>query len=434
MRIIKDLRHLKMSGSKHYTPLTVIHHEGRCTEDEVITVAQAISAQRNVNSFRSKFHGKVVRNVKDLFTAFEEPNPVSYIILIEGAPGVGKTILSKEISSQWAKHKALDRKQLLFLLHMRDPRVKSIMDVQSLVQYFCQVDDLSKKITEWLVEISGEYLAIILDGYDEVSEENRSHFIYNDIIGRSKLRKCAIIITFRPAASAHLHNSVNCRAEVLGFSNKDKVDFIENALQGAPDKIKQHKKFLQSNPSLNALCYIPLNMSILLCLAGEGVDKLPNTQTKLYKKFISVTIVHFLKKSKKLSTSTVGIDNLPAPHDQVVKELSQFAFLALQRDQLVFTIEEINAECPKVTPNHWYSYRLLKPAKHFNPQNGCELCSFHFLHFSVQEYLAAHHIATLPYYTLLALSMKHFGIFATSTHGKCMWIYLVVNTLHLGIF
>ena len=394
---------------KHYTPLTLVHHEGRRTESEVITVAQAVSTLGNMKSSTSsqvvdKVHNKAVKDIKDLLTTFEEPKPVPYIILIEGAPGIGKTILSNEIASRWAKHKVLCSKQLLFLLYICDPQLKSIKDIYSLVQYFCVIDDLSQRIAEWLVETSGEHLAIIIDGYDEVSEKNKSHFIFNEIVGRNKLTKCALVITSRPAASAHLHDSVDCRAEVLGFTDENKLDFIESALQGKPDKINELKAFLKSNPSLNALCYIPLNMSILLCLAEEGVDNLPKTQTKLYERFISMTIIHFLKKGKRLPTTNtvaIGLDNLPTPHNQVSKELAQFAFLALQRDQLVFTSEEIKAACPKVTPTNWYGYGLLKPVRY--SKCGHEVYSFHFLHLSVQEYLAAHHIATLSYYTLLEL-------------------------------
>ena len=378
--------------------------------------------------FSDKIYEKAVKSINDLFAPFEEPEPIPYIILIEGAPGIGKTILSKEISLQWVNNTLLHSKQLLFLLYMRDPRVKCIQDVHSLVRYFCHSENSAKIITDWLIETSGEHLAIILDGYDEISEDHKSQFIHNDIIGRNELVKCALVITSRPAASAHLHSRVNCRAEVLGFTEEDRLDYISNALPGATNKIEQLRDFLQSNPSLNTLCYIPLNMSILLCLAEEGVDKLPNTQTSLYQKFVTITIVHFLKKDKRLSSASIGgIENLPPPHAQVVKELAQFAFLALQRDQLVFTSEEIKAECPKLTPANWYGYGLLKPAQYFKPQDGCEHDSFHFLHYSIQEYLAAYHITSLSYSALSDLLQGTFWdirfintwiMYVGMTHGK----------------
>jgi len=129
---------------------------------------------------------------------------------------------------------------------------------------------------------------------------------------------------------------VDCRAEVLGFTEEDRKSFIYTALETEPDKIRDLEIFLQSNPFLNTLCYIPLNMSILLCLTQDGISALPKTQTKLFERFTIMTIVHFLKKDQIITTTSVAsLDGLPSPYDQIVKELSQFAFLALQKDQLV---------------------------------------------------------------------------------------------------
>ena len=123
---------------KDYTPLTLVHHEGRCTEMEVITVAQAVSDKGNMsksNQTFPDFYNKTVRNLSDLFIPFEGKEPVPYFILIEGAPGIGKTILSKEIALQWANNAILQFKKLLFLLFMRDPQIKAITDIPSLVKY-----------------------------------------------------------------------------------------------------------------------------------------------------------------------------------------------------------------------------------------------------------------------------------------------------------
>ena len=291
----------------------------------------------------------------------------------------------------------LNNKKLLFLLFLRDPQLKNITDVQSLVKFFCQSDSLTNKITDWLIETCGKYLTIVFDGYDEMSNNSKNSFIVDGIIGRQKLPKCGIIITSRPAATAHLHDVVNCRAEVLGFTEEDRQNFIHDALVGKNDKIKNFLKYLNSNPSLNALCYIPLNMSILLCLTEEGIDTLPKSQTILYQKFIVMTIIHFLKKDKIIFNAAItSLDDLPHPYDQVVKELSQFAFLALRKDQLVFTLAEAKTECPNLTPANWYGLGLLKSAQYFRAQDGCDHESFHFLHYSIQEYMAAYYIASTP--------------------------------------
>ena len=48
---------------KHYTPLTIIHHVGRRTETEVVTVAQETALKRSMLD-----NGKVVKSIDQLFT------------------------------------------------------------------------------------------------------------------------------------------------------------------------------------------------------------------------------------------------------------------------------------------------------------------------------------------------------------------------------
>ena len=173
---------------KHYTPLTIVHHKGRRTESEVVALAQtAAGTITNDPNFANIEHKTA--SINELFAPFEGTTPYPYMILIEGAPGIGKTILSKEIAFQWAIKSILKNKRLLFSLFMRDPQVKNVINIQSLVKCFCQSETLTNKITDWLVLTGGKYLTIILDGYDEMSEESKNHFIINEIIGRKNFTK-----------------------------------------------------------------------------------------------------------------------------------------------------------------------------------------------------------------------------------------------------
>ena len=408
---------------EHYTPLTIVHHERMRTESEVKNVAQETSTNGIwTENHCSEVYNKAIKTISDLFAPYENTAYVPYIILIEGAPGIGKTELSKEIALQWAKNSILKGKKLLFLLFARDPNIKQITKIQLLVEYFCHSYALSNKITDWLIKTDGKYLTIIVDGYDEFSTDRKGHCIIDRIIARQVLTQCSIVITSRPIASLCLHGIVNCRAEVLGFTQKDQQDFICSALHGQNDKIIELNEYLVANQHLNLLCYVPLNMSILLCLAKEGTDRLPKTQTILYRNFIQMTITHFLNKENLLPTTSItNFTNLPHPYDQVVKELSQFAFLALQKDQLVFTLSEVKAEYPNLTPDNWHRLGLLKRTHYFKTQDGCDHESFHFLHFSIQEYMAANYIAMLSDDELLKLLEDTFW----NVHYFNTWIMYV---------
>ena len=85
--------------------------------------------------------------------------------------------------------------------------------------------------------------------------------------------------------------------EVVGFTEENRLDFINSALPDSPEKITALQDYLQSNPTINALCYIPLNITILLYLIENGTTHLPITQTEMYKKFIKMNMYRFVKRS-----------------------------------------------------------------------------------------------------------------------------------------
>ena len=106
----------------------------------------------------------------------------------------------------------------------------------------------------------------------------------------------------------------------------------------------------------------------------------------------------------------ISITELPSPHCEVFKELAQLAFDALQTDTIVFTLAEIRSSCPnlsKVSVN-WNGLGLLKAVHYFNRIAGNEDVTFHFLHFSIQEYMAAYYISKLSNSKQLKLLKRTF--------------------------
>ena len=91
-----------------------------------------------------------------------------------------------------------------------------------------------------------------------------AHFSINREI--DELLNCVIVITSRPDVSGHLHDSVDCRVEILGFADEIRKEYIEKVLDNDENKVKMLLGYLEKNPAINAYCYIPLNMNILLYL------------------------------------------------------------------------------------------------------------------------------------------------------------------------
>ena len=182
--------------------------------------------------------------------------------------------------------------------------------------------------------------------------------------------------------------------------------------------------YLQSNPTINALCYIPFNMTILLCLADNGIEKLPKSQTGMYKQFIEMTIVRFIQKSNvKCSIVVTSITNLPDPYNKIFEELAQLAYMTLKIHKIVFTLDEIEKACPNLamTSSSWSGLGLLKAVRYFEVGSNC--VTFHFLHFSIQEYMAAWYISALSNNKQIKLLKETF------------WLHRYYNTwiMYVGI-
>ena len=394
---------------KHYTPLTFCvhkHHSMRRQDHNIISqlaVEGNLVSQISTVGYKSKHNQKdtnTIKNIAELFTLEQNSDGSTLVpntILIEGAPGIGKTVLSKEIAYQWASKKLLYSKILLFLLCLRSLVVNRISSVNDLLMYVLRNKQMAESVAKCAVINNGEDIVIVLDGYNELPEQIRMNSFIADVIHRKVLPRCLLVIVSRPTASWHLRDSVDRWVEVVGFSEEDRLDYIKTAV--LPSTYENFKQYLQSNPMINALCYIPLNMTILLCLAENSIDNLPKSKTKLYQKFIELTIMrHAINTGNKHpSTFFTSLYDLPPEYRRLFKELARFAFKGLEHDKLVFTFNETMTMCPSLTmtPN-WNGLDLLNCVESFDFVHAGENVTYHFLHFSIQEYLAAYHISMLP--------------------------------------
>jgi hypothetical protein len=148
-----------------------------------------------------------------------EINPLK--MLIDGAPGVGKTTLSRNVSRMWAKGELLDKYWLVLLLNLRE---SAISKAKTINHFFNHEDSkLQHDVIKYVKGRSGDGVLIIFDGFDELSSYERcEQSLFLDICRGKHLQRCAIVITSRPYASRSLQELplIIRHIEVLGFTDE----------------------------------------------------------------------------------------------------------------------------------------------------------------------------------------------------------------------
>ena len=400
-----------------YTTVALIHHKEKIAlEEAVFAIAKKAykgkvtspgSTSNDSNGKLKSLSGstkdsylsscKYIKNVSDIFPV--DSASQSYTVLIEGAPGIGKTILTKEIAFLWANGTILEDTKLLVSIYLRDPSVHKISNCTDFAQYITSTSPQNMMIqgfTNYLFNTCGTGIMFVFDGYDELPESLRQESFIANIINRKMFPCSKIAITSRPSASARLHKKVECRIEILGFTDDDRRIYISRALNNDLEKVEKTFAYLEDNPVINSLCYIPLNMAIFICLLRSSAqNELPTTQTEINNRFICMTISRYFLREEKEKLNILSLFDMPAEHMGKLKELSKLAFDLLGNDKIVFNYTDIKVKSQLFSKN-LNGLGLLKAVKHISFTDNREQVSFNFLHFSLQEFLAAFHVASSP--------------------------------------
>ena len=323
------------------------------------------------------------------------------IILIEGAPGIGKTMLMEEIKYLWANEKILLDKEVLLLLPLGDPNINEIKYIEDLFYYSCKSREDAKVYAKHFVRNSGQGLVILLDGLDEnplAMRMQSGNFFYDILIEQKIFIEACIVITSRPHESTELQQFVSYRVEIIGFTDQRRQEFVQDNLQ---ENGVELQKYLKKHEIIDTLCYIPLNMSIVVSLFKEKVrlETLPTTQTELILQATRITVFHNLEKLG-IYKNKIDLENLPKPYDEIFYYVSELAYNALVENRVTFTSDEIMKACPILTNGDLAIERaiinglgLLQTAKFFTDADGDTKVLSNFAHYSVQELLAAWYIA-----------------------------------------
>ena len=396
---------------EHFVNVLLIHHDKERKENDIEEVASrmrnGLMLYNSSPSFADVFalsmnnqHCRKTSKISDIFETVQSSTKEPKLILIDGAPGMGKTTLCKEIAYQWAEGVLLKNTKILFLVILRDPAVQKIRNLKDFIHYFyCfepSYEGLSKQCAEILTQRDNSDITILMDGYDELSDKGNDILIKN-IIKRRVLSQCRIVITSRSIASQNLQKLADVSVEVLGFTEQSKGEYIEKELKDYPEKIKSLLSYLKDHSNINNVCYIPIMMTIMVC-TFKNFEELPNNQSELYERFVTLAISRYLQKLEdKPLTNTLLLSELPERYKICLQQLSEFAFKTIKSDKVMFSDVDIESLCPNLalTNKKFRGLGLFKATQHSSIRKISDCVWYNFLHLSIHEFLAAYYFSLL---------------------------------------
>ena len=373
-----------------------------------------------------------LKHYTDVFTANKD-GVVPKRILVQGQTGIGKSTFVKKLSVDWAefdeeivgdtkkdaltrfedsgdvlvsevkeavfqdyedpsrssgKHKdmsetqkeSLKKFELVLVINLKEvSKLPSLREIVRCCSIFPEeetalVDGLLSYITE-----NQEKVLLVFDGYDEYRCGSNSE-IYEIFRGK-KLRNCCVLITTRISKADELREFKDVHAEITGFSEVDRVDYMTKVLGGKAEaeELEHHL----SRKKLTDLTRVPLLLLFFCTLWKKGkLKSFPESKTKLY-----LGIVQYILDYNQGKDSPARFGKV---HDfkDILAEIGKVALECLLKDDHVFEYDELSAA---ILCDESFIVGLLQVTEYAENLRPSGMVSF--IHKSIQEFLAAWYIA-----------------------------------------
>ena len=385
-------------------------------------IRSELVSRKEANEFtRLTLHG-------DIDQVFHEKDPIDIedvlkpdgsqelrFVLVEGAPGVGKSTFAWELCRRWDQVEALMRYSLVVLVKLRDKRVQQ---ATGLADVFCHVDtDLQRAVVEEVIARGGEGVLLIMDGADECPSSlwKDDTSLFHQLLSGSLLPKATALVTTRPSASATLVSQwkPQKRIEVLGFMTKHIVQYAESIFGSDQEVLNGFHKYISSSPSIKGMLYIPLNTVIAVGVYREYRENdrpIPVTLTQLYSELCLILLQRYLldfKIVEDASSLPKTIEELPETVLKEFLDLAEVAYKGIIEQHYTFH------QLPEGSKA--LGFTTASPELH----TGRRL-SYAFLHLTLQEYFAAFYISQLPE----AQQQEIFTRYSSFPHLTVMWTFV----------
>ena len=324
------------------------------------------------------------------------PNTLETVILVEGAPGVGKSTFAWEYCRRWERGEIGEHYRLVLLIRLRDDRNSKAKTIKDLIHH--PLEDVAEAVNV-LESTAGTNTLIILEGFDELPDTCRSvNSVFMQLISGEILPYATIMVTSRPWATRGVRDSCHHRIfqhiEIMGFTSQQITSYIESALPAS--EASGLKAYLDRHPQIRAGMYIPLNSAIVVTVYQESQDSecdMPTTLTELYTDQVKTLLVRYLHGHPGYDTKYIqSFTDLPSEVYAKFLKLCQVAYNGIvntsDQVQLIFSERDL--------PPDFDNLGFMDSVTELYVRKGT-VSSHNFLHLTFQEFFCC--ISYLYYVT-----------------------------------
>ena len=266
-------------------------------------------------------------------------------VLVEGAPGIGKSTFAWELCHQWNAIPNLKKYDLILLVPLKEAAVRQ--NPKTWKDLILFKHSSVEAVKNHIESNDGAGVLWILDGFDELSPNDREiGSLYMDLMNGIVLSASTVIVTSRSSVAGSLTISVRIdrHLELLGFTPEKITEYVKTYFNESEGMCASFFRCynLQNNTKLTQLMYIPLNAAIVCLLHEESHGAASfQTMTDLYNRLICTLIKRHLGIRKQIPEVFCDINNyLPPEFRKQFQHLLNLAFAGIVHQAFVFSCDE----------------------------------------------------------------------------------------------
>ncbi|KAM6224450.1 NACHT, LRR and PYD domains-containing protein 12 [Rhynchocyon petersi] len=369
--------------SHRYTRLLLVKEHSNPTWAKQALLATGQRHMRTVDHLASPIQ------IETLFEPDEERPEPPHTVVLQGAAGMGKSILAHKMMLDWADGRLFQgRFDFLFYINCREMNQKAERSLEDLISS-CWPEQ-SMPLLE-LVRVP-ERLLFIIDGFDELKpsfhhpqgpwcfpwqEKQPTELLLTSLIRKKLLPESSLLITTRPTALDKLHRLLEHprHVAILGFSEAERKEYFYKYFHSV-EQAGQVFNYVRDNEPLFTMCFVPMVCWVVCtCLKQQLEDGGILRQTS------STTTAMYTLYLLSLMQPKPGTPTHQAPPNQ--KGLCSLAADGVWNQKVLFEKQELEKHgLDGMDVSAFLNMNI------FQKDINCEKF-YSFIHLSFQEFFAA---------------------------------------------